>query len=135
LIAVCLLYVCRRSVTDSITFILFFRIKLWSVYQYLCIFPNHVLSILIRYLLKYMTRPFCLFYVVYPKNSSNSKIIVTFRKMLIFLRRGVIPMPNPQAGGPPIVVRPRLLIQNIHIRYSTHNFELKHFIFFLNIGV
>jgi hypothetical protein len=39
---------------------------------------------------------------------------VTFRNMFLFLRWGVVsPPPNPQAGGPPLVGCPRLLIQYI----------------------
>jgi hypothetical protein len=39
---------------------------------------------------------------------------VTFCNKLIFLRRGVVrPTPNPQAGGPPLVRCPRLLVQYI----------------------
>jgi hypothetical protein len=39
---------------------------------------------------------------------------VTFRDVIHFLRWGVVsPLPNPQAGGPPLVGCPRLLIQYI----------------------
>jgi hypothetical protein len=39
---------------------------------------------------------------------------VTFRNVFIFLRWGVVsPPPNPQAGWPPLVGCPRLLIQYI----------------------
>jgi hypothetical protein len=31
------------------------------------------------------------------------RLLVNFRNKLIFLRRGVSPTPNPQAGGPPLV--------------------------------
>jgi hypothetical protein len=39
---------------------------------------------------------------------------VTFRNVFLLLRWGVVsPPPNPQAGGPPLVGCPRLLIQYI----------------------
>jgi hypothetical protein len=42
------------------------------------------------------------------------RLFVTFCNMFLFLRWGVVsPSPNPQAGGPPLVGCPRLLIQYI----------------------
>jgi hypothetical protein len=46
--------------------------------------------------------------------SSCPRFLMNFRNRLIFLRWGVVsPTPNPQAGGPPLVGCPRLLIQYI----------------------
>jgi hypothetical protein len=42
------------------------------------------------------------------------RLLVIFRNKLIFLRLGVVwPTPNPQAGAPPLVGCPRMLIQYI----------------------
>jgi hypothetical protein len=44
----------------------------------------------------------------------HHRFLMNFRNRLIFLRWGVVsPTPNPQAGGPPLVGCPRLLIQYI----------------------
>jgi hypothetical protein len=46
---------------------------------------------------------------------SCPRLLVNFRNNLIFLRWGVVsPTPNPQAGGPPLIGCPRLLIQYIN---------------------
>jgi hypothetical protein len=38
----------------------------------------------------------------------------SFLTSLFFMVRSCYPTPNPQAGGPPLVCCPRLLIQHIH---------------------
>jgi hypothetical protein len=48
-----------------------------------------------------------------PKNQSRSEASL-FRNIIFFLRWGVVSTsPNPQAGGPPPVGCPRMLIQYI----------------------
>jgi hypothetical protein len=49
--------------------------------------------------------------VICPKNLSRSEVLFTFRKNLLFTVRVVSSTPNPQAGGPPLVVCPRRLIR------------------------
>jgi hypothetical protein len=52
--------------------------------------------------------------VIYPKNPSRSEVLMILRNSLFFMMKGCNPKPNPKAGGPPLVVCPRLLIQYIH---------------------
>jgi hypothetical protein len=50
----------------------------------------------------------------FPKIRPIPRPFVTFRNVFPFLRWGVVsPPPNPQAGGPPLVGCPRLIIQYI----------------------
>jgi len=62
--------------------------------------------------------PICLFFVAKftRKYQSRSKVYcMNVSQQDTFLRRGVASIsPNPQAGGPPLVGRPRPLIQYIH---------------------
>jgi hypothetical protein len=49
-----------------------------------------------------------------PVSFPRPRLCVTFRNMLLFLRRGdACNPPNPQACGPPLFGCPRLLIQHI----------------------
>jgi hypothetical protein len=57
------------------------------------------------------------------KESVQVRCSICFFVTRLFLRWGVIsPTPNPQAGGPPIVLCPRLLIQFIRMPWwqGTH---------------
>jgi hypothetical protein len=58
--------------------------------------------------------PYSFAWVVHPKNPSRTEALCSFSERICFLWWGVVSlMPNPQAGGPPLVVCPRLLIQYI----------------------
>jgi hypothetical protein len=80
-----------------------------------------------------ISRPFSLCWRFIQRSHPSKRPFVTFRKKLISLQWGFDPMPNPQAGGPPLMGCPRLLIQYIY-RYlpyleaisSIHNPRMCH---------
>jgi hypothetical protein len=97
-------YGTRRLIT------VFTRALHWSLFTARSIqsIPSHPISLISNHIHFLSVKSF--FQGIRP----GPRLLVIFRNKLIFLRRGVVSRtPNPQAGGPPLIGCPRLLIQYI----------------------